>query len=111
MSNGDPTYTQQGIMAQIFVAFGQGTGATRVSQEAAMALHSRYFGQIQIVNAPARWKGEGAAVLERIRAIGRLAAHNATVRADTVISADDVISAAVMVEATSDTEMCPPKNS
>ncbi|HEX7181257.1 MAG TPA: hypothetical protein VF756_05400 [Thermoanaerobaculia bacterium] len=96
-------------MAQIWVAFGQGTGATRVSQEAAMALHARYFGHIQAVNAPSRWQGEGAAVLERIRAIGRLAVHNATLRADTVVSADDVLSAAVMVEAKSDTEMCPPR--
>lgn len=109
MSNGDPTYTQAGIMAQIWVAFGQGTGATRVSQEAAMALHNRYYNRIVEVNAPSSWAAEAVQVLERIRAIGRLAAYNALQRGDTAISSTDVDSASSTVELQSETELCPPR--
>lgn len=75
-----------------------------------MALHSRYFNQIMAVNALASWKEQGVQVLERIRAIGRLAAYKALQRGDTVISADDVLSATSAVELQSETEMCPPRN-
>ena len=106
MANG---YTQEGIMAQIWVAFGQGTGATRVSQSAAVALRTLYFDAItaQVVNE--RWGVDGVQVLERIRAIGKLAAFKAVERGDTTVQPDDVQSAALTVQATSDTDLCPPK--
>jgi hypothetical protein len=107
MANGG--YTQEGIMAQIFVAFGQGTGATRVSQEAALALRTQYFATITPVVVSTRWATEAVQVLERIRAIGKLAAFLALQRGDTVISAADVLSAALKVEAKSDTDLCPPR--
>ena len=44
MANGP--YTQEGIMSQVLVAFGQGTGAIRVSHDAAVALRTVYFGAI-----------------------------------------------------------------
>ena len=67
-------YTQEGIMAQIFVAFGQGTGATRVSHDAAVALRTLYFDAITTEIVTTRWAEEAVQVLERIRAIGKLAA-------------------------------------
>jgi len=82
------SYTQEGVMAQIFVAFGQGTGVTRVSPDAAEALRALYFDAITADIASTRWSGE--AVLERIRALGRLAAFQALQRGDTVVSAADV---------------------
>jgi len=48
-------------------------------------------------------------ILERIRAIGKLAAFQSVQRGDTVISAADVQTAAATVQLTSDTEFCPPR--
>jgi hypothetical protein len=106
MANG---YTQEGIMAQIWVAFGQGTGATRVSQTAAVTLRTLYFDSITADVVDRRWADEGVQVLERIRAIGRLASFKAMERGDTTISSEDVERAAVTVQLTSDTDLCPPK--
>ena len=107
MANG--VYSQEGIMAQILIAFGQGSGATRVSHDAAVALRTHYFGSITPDVIGNRWAGEAVQVLERIRAIGKLAAFQAMQRGDTVVSADDVETAAVKVELTSDTDLCPPR--
>jgi hypothetical protein len=100
-------YTQEGIMAQIWVAFGQGTGATRVSQKAVLALRARYFAEIE--KRLPEWGDHAAQVLERIRTIGRVSAFKATERADTTISEDDVKLAIDAVEIESDTSWCPPR--
>ena len=102
------SYTQLGIMAQIWVAFGQGTGSVRISQKAVMALHERYFEHIEKTGIAGSWGTEAVQVLERIRAIGRLAALKAAQRADTAISAEDVTTAAAAVQYESDTSHCPP---
>ena len=105
MANGG--YTQEGIMAQIFIAYGQGSGATRVSQDAAVALRTLYFNAITD-DVITRWSGEAVQVLERIRAIGKLSGFQALQRGDTVISVEDVQSAAAAVQKVSTTEFCPP---
>ena len=46
-------------------------------------------------------------VLERIRLIGKCAAHSAVLRGDTTISAEDVLEAMIKVQAESDTSWCP----
>jgi hypothetical protein len=101
-------YTKDGIMAQIWVAFGQGTGCIRVSQEAAWQLHELYYDAITstVINS---WGTEGTQVLERIRAIGRLAASKATEDADPAITAAQVETSAYLVEQKSDTALCPPR--
>lgn len=99
-------YTQEGVMAQIWVAFGQGAGPVRTSQKAVLALRARYDGEIP-KRLPA-WGENAVQVLERIRAIGRVAVLKATERADTVISEEDVNAAIVAVERESDTSWCPP---
>jgi len=101
-------YTRDGIMAQVWVAFGQGTGMFRVSQDAAMELHRWYYNAITEEIVSTVWDKEAVAVLERIRAIGRLAALNAANLGATAISADDVFNAANQVQKTSDTLICPP---
>jgi hypothetical protein len=106
MANG--TYTQEGIMAQIWVAFGQGTGAVRVSQSATMELYNIYFAAITPEIVSNKWEGDGVQVLERIRTIGRLSALLATERGDTTVSRQDVRTAAETVQKTSDTDFCPP---
>jgi hypothetical protein len=100
-------YTPDGIMAQIYVAFGQGTGAVRVSQDVCVALRSRYFGSIDdaVVNG---WEALAVQVLERFRALGRLMALNAGMAGKTNLAGADVESAAQMVERESNTPLCPP---
>lgn len=102
-------YTQDGVMAQIWVAFGQGTGMTRISQKAALALHGRYYGHIHASGILPVWENQAVQVLERIRMIGKLAAVKALERGDTTVSEDDVNNAIVAVELNSDTDFCPPK--
>ena len=108
-SKEDISYTQLGIMAQIWVAFGQGAGMTRTSQKAVMALHGRYFDHIAVSGIQDVWGDHAVQVLERLRAIGRVAAHKAMVRGDTTISEQDVTEAMTAVELDSDTDYCPPK--
>jgi hypothetical protein len=48
-------------------------------------------------------------VLDRIRAIGSLAALRATTSGATAISPQDVYDSASVVQETSDTEFCPPR--
>lgn len=107
----DGEYTQEGIMAQIFVAFGQGAGATRVSHDAAVALRTHYFDWITPQVIGTRWTTDAVQALERVRAIGKLAAFQALQRGDTVISSADVESAAAKVELASNTDLCPPRES
>src|SRR4051812_28224672 len=61
-------YTTEGVLSQVYLAFGQGTGAVRVSQDACQALHDRYLPRIDAALV-ARWETEAVQVLERIRAI------------------------------------------
>ena len=100
-------YTREGIMAQIMVAFGQGTGATRVSQEAALQLRTIYYGAIT-EHLTRIWGTEAVQVLERMRAIGKLAAHRAMIAGATAISTDHLMGSAEAVQETSLSPFCPP---
>lgn len=63
------------IMGQIYVAFGQGAGM-RVSRKTCSELWDRYYGKID--NALSKWDTDGVQALERIRALGRMMAAEAT---------------------------------
>lgn len=101
------SYTRDGIMAQIWIAFGQGTGALRVSQDAALELRRWYYEAItdEIVES---WESWALQVLDRIRAIGSLSALSAIQQGSPTISATMVHQAAVQVQLQSDTPLCPP---
>ncbi|HXO21424.1 MAG TPA: hypothetical protein VOA87_16040 [Thermoanaerobaculia bacterium] len=100
--------TADGIMAQVYVAFGQGTGDFTVPEDATQVLHDRYFDKIT-ADVISQWEATYAVqVLERIRAIGRMAAAQASANGDTEISAALVTTAAERVEETSSTELCGP---
>ncbi len=101
-------YTQDGIMAQIWIAFGQGAGSTRVSQAAAMELHRWYFSAITPEVVQQKWETDAVQVLERIRAIGSLAAMKATSAGATAITPQQVYESATAVQQTSMTPLCPP---
>jgi hypothetical protein len=100
-------YTAEGIMSQVHLAFGQGTGTVRVSLDACRALADRYAPRIDS-NVVGRWETEAVQVLERIRAIGRLAADRTALEGRIEISAADVTEAARRVEMSSMTPQCPP---
>ena len=102
-------YTQEGIMAQIWIAFGQGAGAIRVSHEAALELQRWYYGAITTEVIDKRWKTDAVQVLDRIRAIGRLAALKAAHAGSTVIKPQDVYESAGTVQEMSLTPLCPPE--
>ena len=102
-------YTQEGIMAQIWIAFGQGAGLTRVSQAAAMELYRWYFGAITPQVVEEKWETDAVQVLERIRAIGSLAALKATSIGATAITPQEVYESASAVQGTSMTPLCPPE--
>jgi histone H3/H4 len=101
-------YTQEGIMAQVWIAFGQGAGAIRVSHDAAMELRRWYFDAItpEVINE--RWQTDAVQALDRIRAIGRLAALTAAGAGSTVIKPEDIYASAKKVQAVSCTPLCPP---
>jgi hypothetical protein len=101
-------YTQEGIMAQILVAFGQGTGTIRVSQDAALELRRWYFDAITQTIIDQIWETQAVQLLERARAIGSLAALKATGAGATAIGPLEVYASASTVQETSMTELCPP---
>lgn len=100
-------YTRQGILDQILVAFGQGTGAVRVAGQATAALRDRYepYADDRVL---ASWGEVAVQILERIRAMGRLAALRAAEGASTVITRPMVTTAIESVEKVSLTDFCPP---
>src|ERR1700709_1888997 len=79
-------YTKEGIMAQVCVAFGQGTGEIRVSQEACVALYDRYVALItdEVLE---EWGREAVQALERIRVLGRMVAAETRLAGYSVVSA------------------------
>lgn len=101
------SYTRDGVMAQVWIAFGQGAGAVRVSQDAAMELHRWYYGAITD-ELLANWGTEALQVLDRIRAIGSLAALMAIQQGSPTIDVTMVYEAATQVQLRSDTPYCPP---
>jgi hypothetical protein len=103
------TYTQEGIMAQIWIAFGQGAGAVRVSHDAAMELYRWYHDAITPDIIHERWQTDAVQALERIRAVGRRAALMAASAGSTVINPQDVYESASKVQAVSLTPLCPPE--
>lgn len=102
------TYTQEGIMAQIWIAFGQGAGSIRVSQAAAMELRRWYFDAITPSVVQQEWETAAVQVLDRIRAVGSLSALKATSGGATTISPAHVHQSASAVQEASVTPLCPP---
>lgn len=100
-------YTAEGIMSQVYLAFGQGTGTVRVSLDACRALQDRYAPRIDD-GVVGRWETEAVQVLERIRAIGRLAADRTALEGRIEVAAADVTEASRRVEVSSMTPLCPP---
>jgi methionyl-tRNA formyltransferase len=100
-------YTQEGIMAQIWIAFGQGAGAVRVTQDAAMELRRWYFDAITQEVVDTEWETSAVQVLDRIRTIGSLAALMATNAGSTAIVPQNVYDSAATVQEASGTPLCP----
>jgi len=93
------------ILAQMCAAFGQGTGGYRIHRDALATLIERYTPILPELQKT--WDEGGVQTLERLRAVGRTAAHLATVAGHTAIDSAHVTKAARMVEKTSNTPICP----
>jgi hypothetical protein len=98
----------EAVMAQIYVAFGQGTGEIRVAKEACLAVRAQVISQLDtmVVN----WDAEAVQILERVRAVGRAARQRAVMRYDTVVLAQDVDLVAPQVRSVSGTALCAPSS-
>lgn len=83
------------LLAQVFLAFGQGTGPVRVSRAGASVLRSHYMARTDFVAA---WETLAVQTLERVRAMGRMAARLATGRGATAVSGEDVLAATTTVD-------------
>lgn len=97
--------TQEGVMDQLLVALGQGTGTVQTSQEATASLRTRYWDRItpQVLEA---WSTEANAVLVRIRTIGSLANQRRVAEGRATLNGTDVTLAADTVEHDSGTRFC-----
>lgn len=81
-----PSFNQDDMLAQVFMAFGQGAGtmlATPAALRAGRAAYGKLF-------APDTWEQHAPLTLEFARAIGRLAAHNALQQGASAIGEDDM---------------------
>ncbi len=109
-ASGNPnarTYTPEDVIQQSLVAFGQGTSYMRVNREAAQYIVDLMKATVDRFRAHQTWETDAVQVLERVRAIGRLATHYATVAGQTVIDGENVSRAALMVQRISKSGSCP----
>lgn len=100
-------YTQEGIVAQIMVAFGQGTGAMRIAQDAALQVQTMSYALITDV-VTREWETVAVDVLEKARTAGKLAAQLAVGSGAIAIHVEDVDSSVSTVRATTISPLCPP---
>jgi len=97
--------TKEAILAQIYAAFGQGTGQVRVSRASMQALHDHYAPLItqELIDT---WEDSGTHALERLRSVGRAAAGRMAQSGRTVMEPLDVTESATLVSAQSPTPLC-----
>ncbi len=108
LRNGGFVDTKKGkrrILAQVLVAFGQGTGLVRVSRKACGELLRHYEPLIEEL-IESSWDHDGVQALERVRSTGRLAVHRMTLKGRTFINETDVVEAYTQVERISATSIC-----
>jgi hypothetical protein len=94
------------ILAQIYVAFGQGTGEIRVAREACLALRAHALPRLEAMAV--NWGTEAVQILERVRVIGRAARQQAVARFDTAVKVQDVEFVVPLVTLVSATPLCIP---
>lgn len=92
------------IVAQVFIAFGQGAGPLRVPRKTVRSMHD-YLGRFAAKALP-RWDADGTEALERVRLMGRLAAQLAVAAGRLEISAADFARSADTVRLASKTDLC-----
>ncbi|MEM9598110.1 MAG: hypothetical protein AAGD06_27860 [Acidobacteriota bacterium] len=102
------TYTQQDVVSQSLVAFGQGTHFMRVSSRACRVLVAVMENLVLTRRIHENWGTEAVQILERVRLIGRVAASLAVKDARTVVEEADVRFAVPRVQIVSKTDRCGP---
>lgn len=99
-------YTPDDVVQQSLVAFGQGTDYMRVNRDAAQGIVDLMRATVERTKVHERWETDAVQILERLRAVGRVAALYATQDGRTVINGEDVSKAAVKVQLASKTNDC-----
>lgn len=102
-------FTQEDVLHQCLVVFGQGTDCVRVNRGAIRVFTEDMRHLISDRKLHERWETIAVQMLERIRMIGRAAAALATNDGRTVISDEDVNRAFSKVQLASKSGECPPK--
>lgn len=97
--------TKEGVMDQLLVAFGQGTGAVQISQDATDTLRQHYWDKIT-ADVLSSWSEEANAVLVRIRTLGSLADQVRVQEGRATVVGMDVTRATDTVELSSGTRFC-----
>lgn len=100
-------FTEEGIMAQVWIAFGQGAGAMGVSPEAAQELRRWYSDAITPRITQEEWETQAIQVLDCIRAIGSLAASKAASAGASAITPREVYESASALLETLGTDRFP----
>jgi hypothetical protein len=97
--------TKESIMAQLYAAFGQGTGPIRVSRASMEALHNHYDRLVtqELID---QWDESGTHALERLRSVGRAVASRVSQSGRTVAEPSDVTESAKLVGDQSPTPLC-----
>ena len=101
-------YTEEGMIAQALIAFGQGMGAVRISHDTAVLVRALYSKLLAAKKEEifADWEKDGVHALERVRAAGRAAANKLSLRAGTMVSSEDVEQAVREASVESSTGWC-----
>ena len=105
-AHGNPRSDREVVMAQVYTAFGQGTGEIRVSRDACAELARQIEPHMEKMLES--WDTQAVQVLERVRAIGRGVRQASVARFDTVARAADVLAVAPRVKEVSKTDLCSP---
>ncbi len=99
-------YTQQDVLNQTLVAFGQGAGCVRVSSRACRELVGLMTPIIEARELAAEWEEIAVQMLERIRTIGRVAVDLMLKEGRVYIEENDVAVAFRRVQLGSKSEGC-----
>jgi hypothetical protein len=93
MPSDSPSFTQDDILAQVYMAFGQGTATMLATPAALRAGRTEYVKTFE----PENWLTDAPVALEYARALGRVAAHLAVQKGATAIDEEHFMRAAEMV--------------
>lgn len=101
-----PAGEEELILGQMLVAFGAGVGFMRVHQDTVAAFRRTHLGIVRNIVSHHAWDADAVDVLEKVRAVGRLAASLAVERGDVGVTEGDLNDAFASVTRFAPTRWC-----